>query len=87
VHEKLLNLKIRIVSMHGHPDMAGRRGYASFIDSLGQIHGTWGRLPISPSMDSFVVVDRRPGIPRVEGVELSPEDPSESCEWERRGDY
>lgn len=31
----------------------GRTGVVEFIDSLGQIHGTWGGLALIPGKDEF----------------------------------
>lgn len=35
---------------------AGRTGTVEFIDSIGQLHGTWGGLAIIPEVDEFVIV-------------------------------
>ena len=32
---------------------AGRSGTVEFIDSIGQLHGTWGGLAIIPEVDEF----------------------------------
>lgn len=34
-------------------DYNGRKGVVEFIDSLGQIHGTWGGLALIPGKDEF----------------------------------
>ena len=31
----------------------GRSGVVEYIDSLGQLHGTWGGLAINPEIDDF----------------------------------
>lgn len=49
--------KIRIISMAGEPQYSGKEGVIQFIDSMGQIHGTWGGCAVIPSEDSFVKVD------------------------------
>lgn len=35
---------------------AGRSGKVEFIDSIGQLHGTWGGLAIIPEVDEFEIV-------------------------------
>ena len=34
----------------------GRSGVVEYIDSLGQLHGTWGGLAIIPETDEFEVI-------------------------------
>ena len=47
--------KIRITDMCGEPHYCGRVGVVTHIDSIGQLHGTWGGLAVVPGTDSFVV--------------------------------
>lgn len=47
---------IRIVDMDGEPQYAGRTGIVTHIDSLNQIHGTWGGCALIPGTDSFEVL-------------------------------
>lgn len=49
---------IRITYMDEEPHYAGKEGVVEFIDSLGQIHGSWGGCALIPSIDSFVIVKR-----------------------------
>ena len=35
----------------------GREGVVQFIDSIGQLHGTWGGLAIIPGTDNFKVIN------------------------------
>lgn len=35
----------------------GREGVVQFIDSIGQLHGTWGGLAIIPGTDKFKVIN------------------------------
>ena len=35
----------------------GREGIVQFIDSIGQLHGTWGGLAIIPDTDKFKVIN------------------------------
>ena len=35
----------------------GRSGVVEHIDSIGQLHGTWGGLAVIPGVDDFEVQD------------------------------
>lgn len=53
---------IRIVNMNDA--MSGSRyngseGVVKGIDSLGQLHGTWGGLAVIPEEDEFIVIKRK----------------------------
>ena len=54
---------IRIIRMndYGGKDLQarmynGRSGVVEYIDSLGQLHGTWGGLALIPEVDEFQIV-------------------------------
>lgn len=47
---------ILIVNMEGEPDYCGRKGKVDHIDSLGQLHGTWGGLAVIPGVDKFDII-------------------------------
>ena len=49
--------KIRIQNMVGEPHYTGRVGTITSIDSIGQLHGTWGGLAIQ-SQDQFIILDK-----------------------------
>lgn len=51
---------------HGSYD--GKEGVVELIDSMGQLHGTWGGLAVIPGEDRFVVIGRKidPSIPEEE---------------------
>ena len=34
----------------------GREGVVEYIDSMGQLHGTWGGLAVIPTEDKFIIV-------------------------------
>lgn len=34
----------------------GAEGLVKFIDSIGQLHGTWGGLAVNPEIDVFEVI-------------------------------
>lgn len=47
--------RIRIIHLEGEDDRYdGREGVVEMIDSLGQLHGTWGGLAVIPEADSWV---------------------------------
>lgn len=43
--------------MADEPDYIGCEGKVEYIDSIGQLHGTWGGLALIPGEDEFVVND------------------------------
>lgn len=56
-----IGTKIRIIHLKGedsHYD--GAEGTVTYIDGLGQLHGTWGGLAIIPEEDEFEVVVTTP---------------------------
>lgn len=52
-----VGLTIRIIDMKGEPRYAGKVGKVNHIDSIGQLHGTWGSLAIDPLVDEFEIVE------------------------------
>ena len=48
---------IRIIYMSGEPNYEGRTGKITHIDSIGQLHGTWGGLAVIPGEDKFEVIE------------------------------
>ena len=38
-------------------DYVGREGEVTYIDSIGQLHGTWGGLAIVPEIDTYELVN------------------------------
>ena len=49
--------KVRIIYMEGEPQYTGKVGIVIHIDSIGQIHGTWGGCAIIPESDEYEVVE------------------------------
>lgn len=47
---------ITIDYMENEPHYCGRTGEVKSIDSLGQLHGTWGGLAVIPGEDSYHIV-------------------------------
>jgi hypothetical protein len=50
--------KICIIYMSGEPDYSGREGVVTSIDSLGQLHGSWGGLAVIPGEDDFEIIEK-----------------------------
>jgi len=48
--------KIRILKMKGEPQYTGKEGFIEHIDSMGQLHGTWGGLAVQPEHDVFRII-------------------------------
>ena len=51
--------KIQIIEMLGEPNYTGRVGIVEFIDSMGQLHGTWGGLAVQEDNDQYIVIERK----------------------------
>lgn len=53
-----LGTKIRIIALDDPyaTNYNGREGIITRIDSIGQLHGTWGGLTVIPGVDSFEVI-------------------------------
>lgn len=49
--------KIKVLFMKGEPEYTGREGIITNIDSLGQMHGTWGGCAVIPEVDRFEVLE------------------------------
>lgn len=52
----IIGKEIEIIKMEGEPQYTGRRGFVKKIDSLGQLHGTWGGCAIIPENDTWKVL-------------------------------
>ena len=51
--------KIRIILLRDEDSRYdGKEGTIEFIDSLGQLHGTWGGLAVIPEVDRFVIIEK-----------------------------
>lgn len=53
--------KIRIINMEDvrANDYNGKEGIVKHIDSIGQLHGTWGGLAVIPECDTIVVIESK----------------------------
>ena len=47
---------IQIINMLGEPNHSGKTGVIKSIDSMGQLHGTWGGLAVIPEEDIFKII-------------------------------
>lgn len=47
---------VLIISMKGEPQYTNRAGKIEYIDSIGQLHGTWGGLALIPEEDEYELV-------------------------------
>lgn len=54
--ETLVGKRIRIISMRGEPNYAGKEGVVESIDGIGNLHGTWGGLAVIPKTDIYELV-------------------------------
>lgn len=57
VHEGDLIRITKLDDLYSH-DYVGREGVVEHIDSMGQLHGTWGGLAVIPGEDRFVIIQR-----------------------------
>lgn len=47
---------IRIIYMRGESAYTGKVGVVTYIDDIGQLHGTWGGLTVIPQTDRIEVI-------------------------------
>lgn len=47
---------VKILRMQGKPEYTNKIGKILVIDSAGQLHGTWGQIPLIPIIDSFKII-------------------------------
>ena len=55
--QNMIGKRIRIIDMEGESQYAGMEGVVLSIDSIGQIHGTWGGCALIPETDFFEVIE------------------------------
>lgn len=53
---------IQIIEMLGEPNYSGKNGIIKTIDSMGQLHGTWGGLAVIPEEDVFRIIKKEKDI-------------------------
>lgn len=56
-NSNLIGKKIRIIDMDGEPQYSGKTGVVKHVDSIGQIHGTWGGCALVPGTDDFEIIE------------------------------
>jgi hypothetical protein len=54
----MIGKKIKILVMQGEPQYSGKVGVVEYVDSIGQLHGTWGGCAILPGTDVFEILDK-----------------------------
>jgi hypothetical protein len=59
--ETLVGTTIHIIYMDGEPQYSGKEGVVNHVDSIGQLHGTWGGLAVNPTVDRFRVIANKGG--------------------------
>lgn len=47
--------KVTIIQMEDEPQYSGKYGIILDIDSIGQLHGTWGGCALIPGVDDYEV--------------------------------
>ena len=53
-------MRIRIVHLKGEDNRYdGRIGTVTLIDSIGQLHGTWGSLAVIPGVDEYEIIEEK----------------------------
>ena len=49
---------IKIIEKSGEPSYTGRAGVVKIIDSVGQLHGSWGGLSIREDNDRYKIIKK-----------------------------
>lgn len=69
--------KIRIIHLEGEDNSYdGKEGTVERIDSIGQLHGTWGGLAIIPGVDDFEIISE--SLKEAKKDEEEPTDPDQA---------
>lgn len=50
--------KIKIIKMEGEPQYTDAIGTVTFIDDIGQCHGTWGGCAVVPELDEVIILEK-----------------------------
>ena len=51
--------KIKILDMYSDTSYNNRVGIITEVGELGELYGTWGREPILPNVDLYILVESR----------------------------
>jgi hypothetical protein len=52
----MVGKKIKIIYMDGEPQYSGKVGVVEYVDSVGQLHGTWGGCALIPGVDCYKIL-------------------------------
>jgi hypothetical protein len=55
--------KIKIIKMKDEPHYKDKIGVVQHIDSLNQIHGSWGGCALIPEIDEFIILENENNEP------------------------
>lgn len=59
-NEHWLGKTVRIIYLDDpYSTYAGRTGVVTYVDDMGQLHGTWGSLAIIPEVDKFEEIEKQ----------------------------
>ena len=53
-----IGYRILIVNMEGEPEYTGKIGVITYIDDIGQLHGTWGNLAVNLTVDKIEILNK-----------------------------
>ena len=51
--------KIKILDMYNDTSYNNRVGIITGVGELGELYGTWGREPLLPNVDLYIIVESR----------------------------
>ena len=51
--------KIKILDMYNDTSYNNRVGTITGFGELGELYGTWGKLPLLPNVDLYILVESR----------------------------
>ena len=51
--------KIKILDMYSNTSYNNRVGTITGVGELGELYGTWGKEPLLPNVDLFILVESR----------------------------
>ena len=51
--------KIKILDMYNNDSYNNRVGTITGVGELGELYGTWGREPLLPNVDLYILIESR----------------------------
>ena len=51
--------KIKILDMYSNTSYNNRVGTITGVGELGELYGTWGKEPLLPNVDLYIIVESR----------------------------